>query len=261
MGAYFGAGKWRYRKTIRLPDGSPLRISGTPSINTQEEAEIAEVEHIDRARFQDQETGDLSPKAEAGAYLVKASDRKGFTTNQMGAISEASVVSHLLRAGYSVSHAFGSLRYDLLIEKGGEIKRVQVKTASLINGWLRFNNYSIVHRTLDGPAKHRKYGVDEVDCFAVYSPDLDRTYLVPNSDDVPASLHSTASPEDAQKRRQPGRRRRSKTEHSAVAQGIEQPIPNGQAGSSKLPGATEEVADSSAASSPEAAAQDSCARH
>jgi hypothetical protein len=253
MGAYFRGGKWRYRKTIRLPDGSPLRISGTPSINTQEEAEIAEAEHVARGPFHDHHETSIEtlPRTDANEYLVKAVDQKRFTTNQVGAISEASVVSHLLRAGYSVSIAFGSLRYDLLIEMRGELKRVQVKTARIQNGWLRFNNYSVVHKSLDrATIKHRKYGVDEVDYFAVYSPDLDRTYLVANTPNAPSSLHTEASPEDAYKRRQQGRGRRSKTEHSAVAQGIEQPIPNGQAGSSKLPGATEEVADSSATSSP-----------
>jgi hypothetical protein len=28
-------GKWRYRKRLRLPDGTELRILGTPLINTK----------------------------------------------------------------------------------------------------------------------------------------------------------------------------------------------------------------------------------
>jgi integrase len=42
-------GRWRYRKTIRLPNGRSLRISGTPTINTKIAAETAEREHIRRA--------------------------------------------------------------------------------------------------------------------------------------------------------------------------------------------------------------------
>jgi len=51
-------GRWRYRKTIRLPNGRSLRISGTPAINTKIAAETAEREHIRRA---------LDPSAEPAA--------------------------------------------------------------------------------------------------------------------------------------------------------------------------------------------------
>jgi len=40
--------RWRYRKTLTMPDGSKRRISGTPSINTKAAAETAEREHIAR---------------------------------------------------------------------------------------------------------------------------------------------------------------------------------------------------------------------
>lgn len=41
-------GGWRYRKRIRLPDGSRPRIEGTPSLNTKLAAEAAERAHIER---------------------------------------------------------------------------------------------------------------------------------------------------------------------------------------------------------------------
>jgi hypothetical protein len=44
-------GQWRYRKVVKLPDGSRERISGTPSRNTREAAEQAERGHIDRVLF------------------------------------------------------------------------------------------------------------------------------------------------------------------------------------------------------------------
>lgn len=37
---------WRYRKTLRMPDGTTRRISGTPMVNTKVEAESAERSHI-----------------------------------------------------------------------------------------------------------------------------------------------------------------------------------------------------------------------
>jgi len=42
-------GKWRYRKTINLPDGRKLRISGTPPVSSKVGAEAAERKHIERA--------------------------------------------------------------------------------------------------------------------------------------------------------------------------------------------------------------------
>jgi integrase len=41
-------GTWFYRKQVKLPDGSRVRITGTPMRNTKLAAEIAEREHIDR---------------------------------------------------------------------------------------------------------------------------------------------------------------------------------------------------------------------
>jgi integrase len=41
-------GKWFYRKRVKLPDGSRVNITGTPSRNTKEAAEQAERSHIDR---------------------------------------------------------------------------------------------------------------------------------------------------------------------------------------------------------------------
>jgi integrase len=41
-------GRWRYRKVVKLPDGSTERISGTPTLNTRRDAERAERDHIER---------------------------------------------------------------------------------------------------------------------------------------------------------------------------------------------------------------------
>ena len=43
-------GRWRYRKTITLPGGKIVRISGTPAVSTKIAAEIAEREHILRVQ-------------------------------------------------------------------------------------------------------------------------------------------------------------------------------------------------------------------
>ncbi|MES1157751.1 MAG: hypothetical protein ABUL67_01505, partial [Haliangium ochraceum] len=41
-------GSWRYRKVIRLPDGTRRRIFGTPAINKKWAAETAEEAHVRR---------------------------------------------------------------------------------------------------------------------------------------------------------------------------------------------------------------------
>jgi hypothetical protein len=43
-----GRGRWRYRKVIRLPNGTTCRISGTPAINKRWAAERAEETHVRR---------------------------------------------------------------------------------------------------------------------------------------------------------------------------------------------------------------------
>jgi hypothetical protein len=42
-------GRWRYRKVVHLPDGSTMRVSGTPDTNTKLAADAAERAHIERA--------------------------------------------------------------------------------------------------------------------------------------------------------------------------------------------------------------------
>jgi integrase len=39
---------WRYRRVVRLPDGTKVRIAGTPTINTKRAAEEVERAHVER---------------------------------------------------------------------------------------------------------------------------------------------------------------------------------------------------------------------
>ncbi len=41
-------GRWRYRATVRMPDGRSVRISGTSSVHTKQAAQFAERAHIER---------------------------------------------------------------------------------------------------------------------------------------------------------------------------------------------------------------------
>ena len=95
----------------------------------------------------------------------------------IGELSEMAAALHLMRAGYDVAQPFGdNARYDLVIDDGARLLRVQVKTGRLgQDGGIAFPTCSSqVHR---GRGRMTYHG--QCDLFAVYCPELDQTYLVP----------------------------------------------------------------------------------
>jgi len=72
-------------------------------------------------------------------------------TKLKGDIGELIAAQELLRRGWHVAFPYGeNLKYDLIIEKDGDIKRAQVKTVMPKNGVLHINcrssnNWSVVH--------------------------------------------------------------------------------------------------------------------
>jgi hypothetical protein len=64
-------------------------------------------------------------------------------TKRVGDIAELAVMSALLRRGFRVAIPFGEdNRYDLIIDDGVALSRVQVKSGRLRNGAIIFNCYS-----------------------------------------------------------------------------------------------------------------------
>ena len=114
-------------------------------------------------------------------------------TKTIGEPSELIVALELARAGYIVAKPFGeNCRYDLVIDDGAKLFRVQVKTGRLRNGAIVFNTYS-THG-------HRKGGVcrpysNQIDFFGVYCPALGNSYLIPIAQTKPYSgtirVHAT----------------------------------------------------------------------
>jgi hypothetical protein len=101
--------------------------------------------------------------------------------NEVGRISEAVVLAELAKLGFTVLVPFGGgTRYDLVVDHGNGLARVQVKTGRLINGVIRFNGYSIIpdRRT------RTRYTASEVDFFAVRCPDATKVYVVAVSEAV-----------------------------------------------------------------------------
>jgi PD-(D/E)XK endonuclease len=97
-------------------------------------------------------------------------------TNRIGDITEAKVLAALMSAGYTVSVPFGIAKYDLIMDTGTELIRVQCKTGRLRKGVVMFNVYSVRR----GGGKITYQG--EADLYGVYCPDTSRVYLVPVDD-------------------------------------------------------------------------------
>lgn len=130
----------------------------------------------------------VSPVAET-PELLKRTKRN---TKAIGDLSELIVAAELTRAGYTVSKPLGdSYRYDLIIDDGVRLSRVQVKTGRLLsNGSIRVACFSAhFHRG----GKQRSYR-GEIDFIAAFCPQTGEVYLVPESDIVDSVMHLRVAP-------------------------------------------------------------------
>jgi len=101
--------------------------------------------------------------------------------SRRGDETEATLLARLLDCGCSVAVPFGdSDRYDLLVDDGGYLFRVQCKTGSWVNGTVRFRLYSST--VVESGRVDADYTAEEVDAFAVYAPETDDAYWVPISE-------------------------------------------------------------------------------
>jgi hypothetical protein len=92
------------------------------------------------------------------------------------------VIAGLHSAGYDVLLPFGeNTRYDLVIDGGGRLARVQCKTGRLREGAIRFNTCSSYAHHSNPRASNRDY-LGQVDFFAVHCSDTGGVYLVPIGD-------------------------------------------------------------------------------
>ena len=103
-------------------------------------------------------------------------------TKTKGELAEISIAKQFLKNGYNVSFPYGdNQRYDLIIEISNILYKVQCKTGKLKDGVLVFNcSNSTVNEVIEGQPKGHYRG--QIDYFAVYSPELDKCYLLPVSE-------------------------------------------------------------------------------
>jgi hypothetical protein len=105
-------------------------------------------------------------------------------TKQKGDIAEAFVTFLLKQKGFTVLIPWGEdSRYDIVTEKNGVFKRVQVKYVTPKNGAVEIrirscNNYNIIH-----------YTPKDVDIIAAYSSVDNKVYFMPLSGSKNRSLH------------------------------------------------------------------------
>jgi hypothetical protein len=89
------------------------------------------------------------------------------------------VMLALRELGYAISVPFGeNTRYDLVIDDGERLLRVQCKTGRLTSGCVEFRTSSSYahHPNPKGTQRHYR---GQVDYFAVFCPQTGEIYLIP----------------------------------------------------------------------------------
>jgi hypothetical protein len=105
----------------------------------------------------------------------------GHTSNQKGAIAEAAITAHAIRAGAQVLRPLiEGERYDLVFGVGSSFLRVQCKWGIRI-GEVVSAHLQTSCRVTGGGHVHRSYTEDEIDAIAVHCAAIDRSYLLPIS--------------------------------------------------------------------------------
>jgi hypothetical protein len=120
----------------------------------------------------------------SGEGLIVASDPYAILTTwsirkDVGERSTLSIMNALQECGYALYLPFGeNTRCDLIVERTGELTRIQCKTGRLRDGAIRFAVCSCYghHRN---PETARRGYEGQVDFFAVYCPETTRVYLIP----------------------------------------------------------------------------------
>ncbi|PYS93206.1 MAG: hypothetical protein DMF64_05860 [Acidobacteria bacterium] len=96
---------------------------------------------------------------------------------EYGNNSEAIVLAAYLVAGFSVSITFGAgASYDLVVDNGSRLFKIQVKTAWLSEGCVQYKSQ---RRQPGGKLTRRTYREGEVDYFVAYCPVNKTLYAVP----------------------------------------------------------------------------------
>lgn len=104
-------------------------------------------------------------------------------TKNVGDYSEALVRLDLLKRGYIVANVEGdNAPYDLIVDKNGELLRVQVKARTPVAGKLGVELYTMVYdstQSTNNRSKQKKYSEASFDWIAVVDISTETIYYVP----------------------------------------------------------------------------------
>ncbi|HXE91072.1 MAG TPA: group I intron-associated PD-(D/E)XK endonuclease [Terriglobales bacterium] len=102
------------------------------------------------------------------------SARKSTDQKRNGEVAELCFAHRAAQLGLIVSKPYGdSAPYDFVVEGGGKLRRVQVKSASVVDG----NSYHV--NAGHGASNKRQYGPRQVDVLAAYVAPEEAWYLIP----------------------------------------------------------------------------------
>lgn len=114
--------------------------------------------------------------------------------------AEPICLAKLSNQGFTVSKPFSDhCRYDLVIEKNGNMERVQVKIGRLKDGCIKFKTESEYANTNE--YVRSSYTKEDIDCFVVYCPANENIYKI-NVEDTPnTAMHLRVNkPENGQQK-------------------------------------------------------------
>ena len=119
----------------------------------------------------------------------------GLTSNEKGAIAEAHVTAEAIRLGFVVLRpSTEGRRYDIVVDTGARLWRVQCKWARLEEGVIKAQVGTCYHSPTRGYVRTR-YRAREVDALALYCAPLSACLLVPIEDvDGRTTLHLRVEP-------------------------------------------------------------------
>ena len=98
-------------------------------------------------------------------------------SKDVGDRTEAEALTKLIESGYSVAVPFGDNdKYDLVVDDGDSLYRVQCKTAWANKAQtIRFNTHS---QTTKNGVYHEQTYDEEIDAFLAYYPDNETFYWI-----------------------------------------------------------------------------------
>jgi hypothetical protein len=96
-------------------------------------------------------------------------------TNNKGDISEVAIMLDLIDKGYKVSIPYGhDCIYDLIVDRGNKLEKIQVKTATKDKNGLRIRcRYRV------GNIKSAKYTKEDIDWIAAYDLSSKSCHYIP----------------------------------------------------------------------------------